>query len=171
MRFIAPFMVFMMFAGSMPVAFAQEADATPAPFPRVRNTERRELAQRLHLRMMDVNQKRLSGYERILERLRNMLERITAIADRREARGADASAVYEAISEARKAIDAAQSAIREQASREYLLGGATDASVRDQLQGMREQLADDLGQVAGAMRAAFESVRDAVRALRNVQKP
>ena len=115
--------------------------------------------------------RRLAGYERILERLRNMLERITAIADRREARGADASAVYAVVSEARQAIDAAQHAIREQASREYLLDGATDYSMRDQLQGMREQLADDLGTIGGSMREALESVRTAVQTLRNTPSP
>lgn len=147
---------------------AQEASPTPAPFPRIQSTELRQTSQRLHQRMMDVNRTRLAGYERILERLRSMLERITAIADRYEARGADASEVYKAEANARKAIDAAQSAVREQASREYLLEGATDLSVREELQGMREQLADDLGRIRPLMKAAVEAVRDAIRALRSV---
>jgi hypothetical protein len=168
MRYIISFVVVALAAGIVPSVFAQDASPTPAPFPRIQSRELRQTAQRIHLRMMEVNRTRLAGYERILERLRNMLERITAIADRHEARGADASAVYAAVSEAQQAIDEAQHAVREQASREYLLDGATDYTMREQLQGMREQLADDLGVRGTAIREAIEAARTAVQTLRNI---
>ena len=168
MRFVASFIMFALAVGLVPIVFAQSATPSPAPFPRIINRELRQTAQRIHQRMMEVNRNRLAGYERILERLRIILERITAIADQREARGAEASGVYAAVAEARRAVDAAQSAVREQASREYLLEGTTDGSARDQLQGMREQLADDLGRVGAAMRKALEGTRTALQSLRNV---
>lgn len=169
MRRFLPYFIVALLAGTAGFASAQEPTQTPAPFPRVRSTELRQTAQRIHVRMMEVNRARLSGYEHIIERLRNMLERITAVADRYEARGADATAVYDAVAEARRALDAAQAAVRQQSSREYLLDGATDATVREQLQGMREQLADDLHKVGGLLRTALEKVREAVRSLRSIR--
>jgi hypothetical protein len=169
MRYLTRIVVATVVLGMAPIVFAQDVTPTPAPFPRIVNRELRQTAQRIHQQMMEVNRNHLAGLERILERLRNMLERITAIADRREARGMDASGVYAAIAEARRAVDAAQHAVREQASREYLLEGTTDASARDQLQGMREQLADDLARVGAAVRTALQEVRAALQALRDVQ--
>lgn len=138
--------------------------ATPG-FPRVRDAALRKAAQHINEQLTAVNKKWTGVLDRFLTQLQKILDRISASAEKRKARGADVAVANETIAKARTALDAARVAVREQAGKTYDLDDATDISVRDQLRAARAQLHDDLAAVVAKVRAAHRAVSDAARAL------
>lgn len=167
-RIIMPLAVCVVLGASIPAASAQEVSPTPHPFPRVQSERVRTAAERVWHMLDEVNARRLAGARNVVRRLQGVLERIEVIADRRQERGMDVTAIREAIRKARMALEGAHEAIREQSDRTYLLDDASDWTIGDRLRAVRDQLAEDLRAVHATVREAIAAVRDAARALRTL---
>lgn len=134
----------------------------------VQDERRREIAERVAENLNKVQERLLNNFLRVIDNLETVLTNISTATDRREAAGADVSAVRAAISNAETVLAEARAALELQFQEDYTPVIEEDASVGQVLSNLRNQLAEDLKSAREIVLNAKEAVRSAAVALAQV---
>jgi len=133
--------------------------------------ERKRLAvERIDQRIDALNERVLSHYTDVLEKIEEALSRVSSRSDKAEVNGLDVSAVRPMISEAESVIAASRSAIELQADKTYSIEINEEDTLRIDVGETRKAVHADLSNVRDTVRSAHDAVRRVAVALAQIPK-
>ena len=145
-------------------------EALRAQLQKVKDERRREVVERIDVRLGELNARMLDHFSNVLDRLEDVLERIASRADKAEGRGLDVSTVRTAITDALSSITSARSAVQVQAGNTCIVTVTTENNLRVDVGKARKCLHDNLTVVREAVKAAKEAVRKAATTLAQIPR-
>lgn len=145
-------------------------EALRAQLQKVKDERRREVVERIDVRLDELNARMLDHFSNVLDRLEDVLERIASRADKAEGRGLDVSTVRTAITDALSSITSARSAVQVQAGNTCIVTVTTENNLRVDIGKARKCLHDNLTVVREAVKAAKEAVRRAATTLAQIPR-
>jgi len=145
-------------------------EALRAQLQKVKDERRREVVERIDVRLDELNARMLDHFSNVLDRLEDVLERIASRADKAEGRGLDVSTVRTAITDALSSITSARSAVQVQAGKTCIVTVTTENNLRVDVGKARKCLHDNLTVVREAVKAAKEAVRKAATTLAQIPR-
>ena len=145
-------------------------EALRAQLQKVKDERRREVVERIDVRLDELNARMLDHFSNVLDRLEDVLERIASRADKAEGRGLDVSTVRTAITDALSSITSARSAVQVQAGNTCIVTVTTENNLRVDVGKARKCLHDNLTVVREAVKAAKEAVRRAATTLAQIPR-
>lgn len=145
-------------------------EALRAQLQKVKDERRREVVERIDVRLDELNARMLDHFSNVLDRLEDVLERIASRADKAEGRGLDVNTVRTAITDALSSITSARSAVQVQAGNTCIVTVTTENNLRVDVGKARKCLHDNLTVVREAVKAAKEAVRKAATTLAQIPR-
>ena len=145
-------------------------EALRAQLQKVKDERRREVVERIDVRLDELNARMLDHFSNVLDRLEDVLERIASRADKAEGRGLDVSTVRTAITDALSSITSARTAVQVQAGKTCIVTVTTENNLRVDVGKARKCLHDNLTVVREAVKAAKEAVRKAATTLAQIPR-
>ena len=145
-------------------------EALRAQLQKVKDERRREVVERIDVRLDELNARMLDHFSNVLDRLEDVLERIASRADKAEGRGLDVSTLRTAITDALSSITSARSAVQVQAGKTCIVTVTTENNLRVDVGKARKCLHDNLTVVREAVKAAKEAVRRAATTLAQIPR-
>ena len=145
-------------------------EALRAQLQKVKDERRREVVERIDVRLDELNARMLDHFSNVLDGLEDVLERIASRADKAEGRGLDVSTVRTAITDALSSITSARSAVQVQAGKTCIVTVTTENNLRVDVGKARKCLHDNLTVVREAVKAAKEAVRKAATTLAQIPR-
>src|SRR3989338_1748716 len=145
-------------------------EALRAQLQKVKDERRREVVERIDVRLDELNARMLDHFSNVLDRLEDVLERIASRADKAEGRGLDVNTVRTAITDALSSITSARSAVQVQAGKTCIVTVTTENNLRVDVGKARKCLHDNLTVVREAVKAAKEAVRKAATTLAQIPR-
>lgn len=142
----------------------------------VKDEKKRQSIEKIDQRLGALNEKMLNHFSAILEKLEEVLEKISSRADKAEAHGMNVSPVRDSINEARTEIAAARTAIVGQTGKTYTIVISTattttsGGTLKSDVGKARQALHADLVKVREKVFAAREAVKKAAVALAQIPK-
>lgn len=124
----------------------------------------------------NLNQRLTKQFGDLLDKLDQVLSRISSRADKAQARGIDVSTVRTQIQAAETAIGAARDAVKAQAAKTYpislpdTISSSTMSNLRNIVGGVRNTLKSDLTAVQSAIKAARSAVQQAATTLAKIPR-
>lgn len=134
----------------------------------IKNARKRLTVQRIDISLEAINNKWIDHWNRVLDRLSELLAKVESRADKAEAAGKDVSDVRDLIVAAGAAIDAAQEEVNSQAENVYVIEIDEEENLGTGVSTAIKELKDDLGVVREAVKAAHDAVRDVLRELKGI---
>src|SRR3990167_5119704 len=138
---------------------------------KVKDERKKQAVERIDKQMDELNDRLLKHYLSVLDKLSDVLVRISERTDRAEERGVDVAAVRTAIDEANRAISAAKTAIETQSGKTYTIQVNTEEGLKNDVGRARQALHNDLAAVRLVIKAAHEAVRQAATTLAQLPRP
>ncbi len=135
-----------------------------------RDQRKAQIAERVQNNLTALNERMITHFTNVLDRLEKILERIVSRTDKTEKNGRDVSAVRLAISKAETAIAAARGAVETQTGKTYPVEVGDESTVRADVSAARQALHKDLKTVHEAIVAAREAVHKAATSLGKIPK-
>lgn len=133
---------------------------------KIKDERKKETVERIDQRIDALNEKMMKHFSGVLEKLGEMLIRISERADRASSeKGLDISAVRSAIEKANTAIASARSEIETQSGKTYTIKITTEDTLRSDVGKTRKTFGDDLAVVRDAVKNAHSAVKDTAVAL------
>jgi len=131
----------------------------------VRDERKLQILERMEGRFNNINERRTNHFQKVLDRLRRILERIQSRSDRAKSNGKDVSAVETAIAQATAAIDAAEQAVNDQKAKTYNVTVTDETTARNEVGDTLKTLQEDLHATWQKVQDARKAVFDALRKL------
>lgn len=138
---------------------------------KIKDEKKKQAVERIDRHMDALNDRMLKHYVNVLDKLSEVLVRISERADRAEERGVDVSVVRTAIDTANGAITAAKSAVETQSGKTYTIQVGTESTLKVDVGKARQALHNDLVAVRSTVKAAHEAVRNAATTLAQLPRP
>lgn len=136
----------------------------------VRDERKRAVVERLYDNLNALNKRMVDSFLSKLEHIEDILDRVQSRADKAEANGLDVSSAETAIAAATQSIERARLVLQEQAGKSYAIEVTDEATLREKVQTVKEQLRADLAAARDAVKAAMEAVREAAVALAQIPR-
>jgi len=141
-----------------------------AKLDKFRDKQKAQIAERINKTLANINEKITAAMSRHLEKMSAILDKLEARVKANTPDIKDPAAVRSAISEARDAIAVASDAVNIQADKDYVLEATSEATIRTDMQGMKQQLHDDLRVVRQLVIDAKQKVANAIRVAKSNAK-
>lgn len=136
-----------------------------------KNKQKAQIAKRINTNLANINEKITKAMDRHLEVMSGILDKLEARVNANTPDIKDPAAVRSAIAEAKDAIATATAAVDAQAEKDYVLEATSEATIRQDMQGVKEQLRTDLKAVRQLVIDAKQKVANAIRVAKaNVKK-
>src|SRR3989344_2536846 len=132
---------------------------------------KKQVVERIDGQMDALNDRLLKHYLNVLDKLSDVLVKISTRTDKAEERGVDVAAVRTAVDAANRAIVAARSAIETQSGKTYTIQISTEEGLKNDVGKARQALHKDLTAVRLVVKAAHEAVRQAAKTLAQLPRP
>ncbi len=136
----------------------------------IKDEKKKAAVERINLGLEKLNDRLVTHYSLVLDKLEKVLVRIAVRADRAESKGLDVSTVRSAITDAQTAIAGSRDAIVVQAGKVYTIAISSEQNLRADVGKTRQALHNDLKAVRLTVKAAHEAVRGAATALAQISK-
>lgn len=128
-----------------------------------KNQERARITQRVSTNLNTINDNRVDAMARHLNRLQEILDKLTERVATSKVNGKDTTAAENAITSAQAAIDSAKAAVEAQAGKDYTVTVTDESTVRSDAQAKREALMNDLKSIHEVVKLAKDAVVNAIR--------
>ncbi len=133
---------------------------------KIKNKTKRTIAEKIYLRINELNQKLTDHYLNVLDQLQKVLVGITERADRSASRGIDVSLAREKINLAQEAIDKAKEEVQKQKDKIYELPQvSTETKLKSAVGNIRKQFHSDIKAVEAMVKEARDITHKAVTTL------
>lgn len=153
-----------------------EREALKAKLQSIRNEQKQKTVSRVADSLNDLNQRLTKQYGDMLDKLDQVLSRISSRADKAQARSLDVSAVLTQIQSARTAIGTGRDTVKAQAAKTYtinlpdIISTSTMSAVKSAMQSVRDALKNDLTAVRDVVKAARDAVQKAATTLAQIPR-
>ncbi len=131
---------------------------------RIKDERKRQVVEKIDRSLDALNKRMTDHFMKMLDKLEDILARISERADRAESGGTDVSSVDAAIIAAQEAIRTARTAVEAQAAKTYNLAVNTEAGLRSDVGKARQALHADLKALFETVKKAKNAVHEAARA-------
>ena len=138
---------------------------------KVKDERKKQAVERIDKQMDELNDRLLKHYLNVLDKISDVLVRISERADKAEERGVDVAAVRTAIDKANSAISAARAAVETQSGKTYTIQVSTEEGLKNDVGRARQALHNDLAVVRLTVKAAHEAVRQVATTLAQLPRP
>ena len=138
---------------------------------KIKDERKKQVVERIDGQMDALNDRLLKHYLNVLDKLSDVLVKISTRTDKAEERGVDVAAVRTAVDAANSAIVAARSAIETQSGKTYTIQISTEEGLKNDVGKARQALHKDLTAVRLVVKAAHEAVRQAAKTLAQLPRP
>jgi len=135
---------------------------------RIKNEQKRQTVERLDARFTEINEKLTLRLGTALDRLEDLLQKVSSRADKAEANGRDVALVRTTIATAKTAIADARSSVEIQLTKTYPITITTEAQLKSAVAEARTSLNKDLKTLKEVVQKAHTSVVDATKMLKNI---
>ncbi len=133
---------------------------------KIRDEKKREITENVIERITSVNEKWVSHWQTVLDRLGEIVGKIETRTAEAKSAGRTVSSVESAIASAKIAIEKAQAAIDAQAAQVYGVTTTDETRLRDDVSGALNEFHSDLRETQKTVAAAREAVHASLRALK-----
>lgn len=157
--------------GELKTRIEQKREELKQRLEKIRDEKKKEVVERIDKRMDELNKRLLDHYLNVLEKLGNVLVKISERANRAEERGVDIAAVRTVMDAANSAFATARSAVETQSGKTYTIQISTEEGLKTDVGRARQALHNDLAVVRLAVKAAHEAVRNAATTLAQLPRP
>lgn len=134
----------------------------------IRDEKKQKIAEKINNQLAQINQKATQAFERHLNTIQNLLNKIIVWKDKAKTDGKDASAAETAITQAQTAITNAQTAVEEQKLKEYVIEFSEESGLRVGASQAKTSLRTDLEAVREKIKAARQAVVDGLKAVKQL---
>ena len=137
---------------------------------KIKDERKKQVVEKIDKRLDELNERMVNHFMNILDRLEDVLTRISERADKFEDRGINVSSVRVAIDTAQKAINNARTAVEAQADKTYKVEIDVEDRLRADVGKARQALHADLAVVRKLIGDTKNAVHDAARTLAQTVK-
>lgn len=130
----------------------------------IKDERKKQVVEKIDKSLDALNDKMTKHFLNVLEKLEDILARISERTDKAENNGIDVSSVDTAITSAQAAIDSAKTAVETQAGKTYTLTIGIEDKLRVDVEKARKALHADLKTVYEIVKKARDAVHEAARA-------
>ncbi len=134
----------------------------------IKDERKRQTVERLDTRFTEINEKLTLRLGTALDRLEDLLQKVTSRADKAEANGRNVALARTTITTAKTAIADAQSAVETQLTKTYPITITTEAQLKSAVATTRTSLNKDLKNLKETVQKAHKAVVDATKMLKNI---
>ncbi len=146
-----------------------ERESLKIRLEKIKDERKKESVEKIDQRIDALNEKMMRHFSSVLNKLEDMLIKITERADRASVeRGLDVSSVRSSIDNAHVVIASARSAIESQLGKTYAVSITTEENLRIDVGKTRQVFGADLAKVRDSVKSAHSAVKDAVVALAQI---
>lgn len=135
---------------------------------KIRDEKKRQITQNVVERIASVNEKWVSHWQKVLERLGEILGKIETRTGEAKTAGKNVTSVESAIAAAKTAIEKAQAAVDTQGSQEYGVTTSDETRLGEDVSGVLNEFHSDLRATQKTVADARTAVYTALRALKAV---
>ncbi|GEM_PF-2668702 len=138
---------------------------------KIKDERKKQVVERIANQINELNARSMNHFSDVLDKLANVLGRISSRADKGAVRGLDVSSVRTAISASQTAISTARDAVKAQLGKTYSVLNATttESGLKGVVGAAREALHTDLKKVEDAVKTARDAVHNAATTLAKIQ--
>ncbi len=136
----------------------------------IKDERKRSAIERVDTNLADLNKRTTAHLSEKIDRISDVVSRLTMKSDAKKAAGKDVTAVEAALTAAQAAITMAKTAITAQAAKTYVIAITTDAKLRADVETTREALKTDLKAVRETVKAAKDATRVVAEALDKISE-
>lgn len=137
---------------------------------KIKDLRKQETVTNLDQRFTDINQKTTAQWTDALNRMDDLLAKISSRSDKAALAGKDVATTTAAITTAKADIAAARTAVVAQTGKTYPITVTTDTALKSAVAQVRDTLNNDLKAVRDLMQAAKKSVSQAAESLSGIPK-
>jgi hypothetical protein len=134
----------------------------------MRDARKQKVVERVQERLGNVNDLRTEHFNRVLERLSTVLDKIASRTEKAKADGKNVASIESAIASARTAIATAQAAVDAQKARAYQITVTDDNTAKGEVETVIKQLHTDLRATQDAVAAARQTVQNVFQQIKTV---
>jgi hypothetical protein len=136
-----------------------------AKLAKIKDVKKREATERINDNIAKLNKERTEQFGDVLNKLSSVLDRVDERANRAGSKGVDVANAKTAIATARQAITDANTVVKVQSEKIYTITVTDEATLKQKVGEVRQQLRDDLTKVHDVVKSAREAVRNAATTL------
>ncbi|MEX1052769.1 MAG: hypothetical protein WEC80_02890 [Patescibacteria group bacterium] len=148
--------------------FASKREEFKEKALQIRDEKKQEIVQRVDSRITTLNQKHTDRFSDLLDKLSSILDRIEARALDLEDRGANTSEVDVAVQTARDAIGVAEGEVVEQAGKDYIIEIGSDSNLGTVVSSAFNEFKNDMQTLQASVKVVRDAVHEAAVALKEV---
>lgn len=145
--------------------FESEREAFKARLETIKDEKKQKTLENLAARFETVNTNRTDAMTKRLNKMGEILDKVSARATVAQNEGKDTSAVDTAVSAAQSALSAAKVAVANQAGKQYTIGITYESNLKNDVARSLEQMRTDFAGVEQSLKTAHEAVQKTVQAL------
>lgn len=128
-----------------------------------RDKKKAQVAERINSALANINERITTTMDKHLGVMSGILDKLESRVNSGTADIKDPAEVRSAIADARVAISSVSGVVAIQADKDYVLEATSEATIRKDMQGVKEQLRSDLGQLRKLVIDAKQKVANAIR--------
>lgn len=128
-----------------------------------RDKKKAQVAERISSALANINERITTAMDKHLGVMSGILDKLESRVNSGTADIKDPAEVRSAIADARAAISSVSGVVAIQADKDYVLEATSEATIRKDMQGVKEQLRSDLGQLRKLVIDAKQKVANAIR--------
>lgn len=128
-----------------------------------RDKKKAQVAERINSALANINERITTAMDKHLGVMSGILDKLESRVNSGTADIKDPAEVRSAIADARVAISSVSGVVAIQADKDYVLEATSEATIRKDMQGVKEQLRSDLGQLRKLVIDAKQKVANAIR--------
>lgn len=128
-----------------------------------RNKQKAQIAERINETLKNINEKITNAFRRHLQTLTNILDKLENRVSANKPDIKNPEAATAAINNAKSAIASASAAVEEQADKDYVVEATSEATIREDMKKVKEQLHSDLREVRELVIGARQAVANAIK--------
>ena len=134
----------------------------------LKNQNKAKIAEKINNQLVQINQKATQAFERHLNTIQNLLNKIIVWKDKLKTSGKDVTAAETAISQAQTAIDTAKPAVEAQKQKTYAIEFTDESDLRIGASTAKTNLRTDLKAVREKVKAARQAVVDSLKTIKQL---
>jgi len=137
---------------------------------KVKDERKKKSVEKINEQMQALNERQMKHFTAVLEKIEQVLVKISSRADKAEERGLDVSAARAALDSANVAIAVSRSAIEAQFAKVYTITISGEETLRMDVGKVRQQLQADIAAVRETVKSAHEAAKKSAVTLAQIPK-
>ncbi len=140
-----------------------------ARLAKIKDENKKKIVERINDQINELNTKLTDHYSAVLDKLGDILNRISSRADKAAANNVDVSSVRTAITAAQSAIDGARTAVKAQAGKTYPITVNAESTLKTDVGKARQAFHSDITAVFNSVKTARQAVQNAATTLGKIR--